>query len=97
MTDNEEFAGGSQLKWQRDGNAWILLYAVSVWAEWDLTKMIQACGARSNPLVVATVPTCLGPRTSFWHRGELAYEAAIPPRNPNKTGGVANRNRHPFV
>ena len=26
MTDDEEFAARSQLKWQRDGNVWILLY-----------------------------------------------------------------------
>jgi hypothetical protein len=26
MTDKEEFAARSQLKWTREGNAWILLY-----------------------------------------------------------------------
>ena len=26
MTDGEEFAARSQLKWTREGNAWILLY-----------------------------------------------------------------------
>jgi hypothetical protein len=26
VTDEDEFAAGSQLKWQRDGDAWILLY-----------------------------------------------------------------------
>ena len=26
MTDDEEFAARSQLKWTRDGDAWILLY-----------------------------------------------------------------------
>jgi hypothetical protein len=26
MTDEEEFAARSQLKWQRDGRDWILLY-----------------------------------------------------------------------
>ena len=26
MTDEEEFAARSQLKWQRDGDVWILLY-----------------------------------------------------------------------
>ena len=26
MTDEEEFAARSQLKWTREGNAWILLY-----------------------------------------------------------------------
>ena len=26
MSDDEEFAARSQLKWQRDGNVWILLY-----------------------------------------------------------------------
>ena len=26
MTDEEEFAARSQLKWARDGDAWILLY-----------------------------------------------------------------------
>jgi hypothetical protein len=26
MPDEEEFAAGSQLKWQPDGDAWILLY-----------------------------------------------------------------------
>ena len=26
MTDDEEFAARSQLKWTREGNAWILLY-----------------------------------------------------------------------
>ena len=26
MTPEEEFAARSQLKWQRDGDAWILLY-----------------------------------------------------------------------
>ena len=27
MTDDEEFAARSQLKWQRDGDAWVLLYS----------------------------------------------------------------------
>ena len=26
MTDDEEFAARSRLKWQRDGDVWILLY-----------------------------------------------------------------------
>ena len=26
MTDEEEFAARSQLKWKREGDAWILLY-----------------------------------------------------------------------
>jgi hypothetical protein len=27
VTDDEEFAARSQLKWQRDGDAWVLLYS----------------------------------------------------------------------
>src|SRR6476469_5242741 len=64
-----KFAARSQLKWTRDA--------------WSLTKIIQACGARSNLMVVATLPTCLGPRTPFWHRpqGSLPTKLQIPPQN----------------
>ena len=32
MTDEEEFSARSQLKWTREGNAWILLYRRGEWA-----------------------------------------------------------------
>jgi hypothetical protein len=35
-------------------------------AEWGVSYLIstiKACGVQSNPMVVATLPTCLGPRT----------------------------------
>ena len=50
MTDDEEFAARSQLKWQRDGDVWICSTAVSVWAEWYLIRTIKACGVQSNQM-----------------------------------------------
>ena len=41
MADDEEFAARSQLKWQRDGDVWILLYRLSVWAASYLITTIR--------------------------------------------------------
>ena len=69
MTDDEEFAARSQLKWQRDGDVWILLYRRKrmgrVVPDKDLSRHV-AIGQSGR--FVATLPTCLGPRTPFWHR-----------------------------
>ena len=35
MTDEEEFAARSQLKWTREGDAWILLYRRRRMAAWS--------------------------------------------------------------
>ena len=98
MTDDEEFAARSQLKWQRDGNVWILLYRRKRMGRvlpddhpgmWSSVKsngrsdLANLSWAEDGVLAQAV--------------RELAYELQTPPRNPNKTGGVANRNRHPFV
>ena len=68
MTDDEEFTARSQLKWQRDGNVWILLYCRKRMGRVVPDKDDPGMWRSVNPMVVATLPTCLGPRTPFWHR-----------------------------
>ena len=99
MTDDEEFAARSQLKWQRDGDAWVLLYS--------RRRMGRVVPDKDHPGMWRSVKS--NGRSDLanlsWAKDavlaqavrELAYEAANTPQNPNKTGGVANRNRHPFV
>ena len=48
MIPEEEFAARSQLKWQRDGDAWILLYRRGEWGVSFLIRTIKLCGVRSN-------------------------------------------------
>jgi hypothetical protein len=45
MTDEEEFAARSQLKWAREGDAWI---AAGERAAWSPTRTTPACGDQSK-------------------------------------------------
>ena len=47
MTDEEEFAARSQLKWTREGDAWILLYRRR---PYDLGARRERLGCGCNPL-----------------------------------------------
>jgi len=49
MTDEDEFAARSQLKWTREGDAWILLYRRRRMGRVVPDRTIKACGARLNP------------------------------------------------
>ena len=51
MTDKEEFAARSQLKWTREGDAWILLYRRRRTGRVVPDKDRPACGDQSNSTV----------------------------------------------
>ena len=92
MTDAEEFAARSQLKWQRDGDVWILLYRRK--------RMGRVVPDKDHPGMWRSVKS--NGRSDLanlsWAKDAFSHlRLYIPPQNPNKTGGVANRNRHPFV
>jgi hypothetical protein len=59
-------------------------------------KEHPGCGARSNPMVVATLPTCLGPRTPFQAVRELAYEAANTPSKSQQNRGCREQKSTPI-
>ena len=46
MTDEEEFAARSQLKWTREGDAWILLYRRRRMGVLYLIRTIKARGVQ---------------------------------------------------
>jgi hypothetical protein len=48
MTDEEEFSACSQLKWTREGDAWILLYRRRRMGRVAPTRTTPACGDQSN-------------------------------------------------
>ena len=48
MTDEEEFAARSQLKWTREGDAWILLYRRRRMGRVVPTRTTLACGDQSK-------------------------------------------------
>ena len=63
MTDEEEFAARSQLKWKRDGDAWILLYSRRrmgrVVPDKDHSGMWRSVKVDG---ILATRPICPGPK-----------------------------------
>ena len=48
MTDEEEFAARAQLKWTRDGDAWILLHRRRRMVRVVPDKDHSACGGQSK-------------------------------------------------
>ena len=99
MTDLEEFAVRSQLKWQRDGDAWVLLYS--------RRRMGRVVPDKDHPGMWRSVKS--NGRSDManqsWAKDavlaqavrELAYEAATTRSKSQQNRGGANRNRHPFV
>jgi hypothetical protein len=97
VTDDEEFAARSQLKWQRDGNVWILLYR---------RKRMGRVVPDDHPGMWSSVKS--NGRSDLanlsWAKDavlaqavrELAYEAANTPQNPNKTGGCREQKSTPI-
>jgi hypothetical protein len=90
MTDEEEFAARSQLKWTREGDAWILLYrrrrmgrAVPDKNHRGMWRSVKVDGILSNTANLS------------WSKDnviaqairEVAWDAANdPPKMPSKTG-----------
>ena len=57
MTDEEEFAARSQLKWTRESDAWILSIAAGEWTAWSPITISPARGEASNPRDLSERPT----------------------------------------
>ena len=98
MTDDEEFAARSQLKWQRDGNVWILLYRRKRMGRVvpddhpGMWRSVKSNGRSDLANLSWAKDAVLAQAVR-----ELAYEAANTPSKSQQNRGVANRNRHPFV
>jgi hypothetical protein len=100
MTDEEEFAARSQLKWTREGDAWILLYR--------RRRMGRVVPDKDHPGMWRSVKgnaILSGVANLSWSKDnvmaqairEVAYERANTPQNPSKTEGLSGQNRRPCV
>ncbi len=99
MTDEEEFAARSQLKWTREGDAWILLYRRRRTGRvvpdknhpgmWRSVKssgrsdMANLCWSKDNVMAQAI--------------REVAWDAANDPRKCPAKRGLKKQFRHPCV
>ena len=92
MTDKEEFAARSQLKWTRDGDAWILLYRRRrmgrVILDTDhpgMWRSVKVDGILSDMANLSWSKDAVLAQAAR----EVAYERAnTPSQNPSKTGGL---------
>jgi hypothetical protein len=100
MTDEEEFAARSQLKWTRESNAWILLHRRRrmgrVVADKDhqgMWRSVKVDGILSDManLSWSKDAVLLKPR------GRSPTSVQTPPQNPSKTGGLFSQNRRPYI
>jgi hypothetical protein len=98
MTDEEEFAARSQLKWARDGDAWILLYRrrrmgrvvpdtdhQAMWRSGKssgLSDMANLCWSKDNVMAQAI--------------REVAYERAKTPSKPQQNRGAFQPKSSPI-
>ena len=97
MTEEEEFAARSQLKWTREGDGWILLYRrrrmgrvvpdkdhQGMWRSVKssgLSDMANLCWSKDNVMAQAI--------------REVAWNAANDPQKCPVNRGLASRNRRP--
>ena len=95
MNDEEEFAARSQLKWTREGNAWILLYRRKrmgrVVPDKDWPKMYQSVKADGRLSDMANLSWAKDAVLAQALR-EVAYERQTSPKNAQLNGGLASRN-----
>jgi hypothetical protein len=89
MTDEEEFAARSQLKWTREGDAWILLYRRRrmgrVVADKDYPEMWRSTKPDGTLSDLANLSWSKDGVLAQAAR-EIAHERANTPSNPRKTG-----------
>ena len=98
MTDDEEFAARSQLKWQRDGDVWILLYRRK--------RMGRVVPDKDHPGMWRSVKS--NGRSDLanlsWAKDavlaqavrELGYEAANNPSKPQQNRGCREQKSTPI-
>ena len=90
MTDEEEFSARSQLKWTREGDAWILLYhrrrmgrVVPDPAKPSMYRSLKS-GDFSD---ISNLSWAKGLRAGSGHKGGRLRTCKRPPKMPSKTGG----------
>jgi hypothetical protein len=100
MADEEAFAARSQLKWTREGDAWILLYRRRrmgrVVPDKDYPGMwrsVKIDGILSDAANLSWSKDGVLAQP----RGTSPTSVQTPPQNPSKTEGLSGRNHRPCV
>jgi hypothetical protein len=99
VTLEEEIGARSLLKWQRDGDEWVLLYRSRRMERAVPVPLTRVCIGPENLGTLATSRIGPGPRTPRWLRplGRSPTNLRTTIKMPSKTGVFKKQFRHPCV